>query len=565
MSENIKFRELAIGKTLYNGKYVIEKVLGIGGFGITYYAKHSILDTYYAIKEFFISGYCVRSTQTRKIHLHGIEEEVYEKFRQKFVEEAQTLINLDHLNIVKVIDIFEENDTSYIVMPFIEGKTLQQLVEEQGKLEYEIAVNYIAQLSEAIAYIHKNGILHRDIKPDNIMLTPDNRVVLIDFGSAREFIHDKTQSHTAILTKGYAPLEQYSSVGRKGAYSDIYSLGAVFYFSLTGQKPLDAPARTMDAMPEPKDLVPSILKEANFTIMKAMQLNIEDRYQQVSEFMDDLLGKRKRSKFFGTKKKKLRYIIVVLFLLSLVSGAILLFDYMNIFDNETDNNQLPTFGISNIIESPIADTIPTPETEQKADTDWLIQYEQALAEANKLFYQNEYKKARSKYKNILSIIPSTDNSNKKREIEKKISDCNRLIKDLEDEELRQREIEIAQQKIEEENILQAKRIEEQRMQEDLKRKEDLQKEQARIAELKETLVKANDAFKAAQYDKAFELYKEVQKLNPGDNTGYSNFIKKAKEIIPYVGYDPFVKKLLSYAQKLNPSGKEAAKLLSNYN
>ncbi|MDR3268534.1 MAG: SUMF1/EgtB/PvdO family nonheme iron enzyme [Tannerella sp.] len=283
------FKELQPGATLQGGKYIIERVIGSGGFGITYYVHHPVLKMFFAVKEFFISGYCVRNTHDRTVLLQGISGEMYEEYRQKFIEEARTLAKLDHPNVVKVIDIFSENNTSYMVMPFLEGQTLQQLVEREGRLHYVTAVNYIAQLSEATEYIHQRDILHRDIKPDNIIITPDNKAILIEFGSAREFVHDKTQAHTSFVTQGYAPPEQYSTNSRKGAYSDIYSLGAVFYFALTGQKPVDAAARIMEPLPAPKELVPSIPDEANHTIMKAMELKPENRQQQVEEFMDDLL------------------------------------------------------------------------------------------------------------------------------------------------------------------------------------------------------------------------------------------------------------------------------------
>jgi len=283
-------KELASGTTLQSGKYTIERVLGAGGFGITYYARHNTLGNHVAIKEFFISGYCIRNTVRKSVSLQGIDSAVYDKYLQKFIEEAQILAQLDQPNIVKVIDIFQENNTAYIVMPFVEGQTLQQSVEQKGRLDYETAVNYIAQLSEAVDYIHQRNILHRDIKPDNVIITPENKAILIDFGSAREFIQDKTQNLTSIYTQGYAPLEQYSANSRKGSYSDIYSLGATFYFALTGQKPMDATTRMMETMPEPKALIPSIPDEANRTIMKAMSLKPEDRQQRIDEFMGDLLN-----------------------------------------------------------------------------------------------------------------------------------------------------------------------------------------------------------------------------------------------------------------------------------
>jgi len=288
--------ELAKGTLLQTDKYTIEGVIGSGGFGITYRARHNVLGHQYAVKEFFINGYCVRNILRKTVVLQGIDETIFDNYRKKFIEEAQILAALDHPNIVKVVDIFQENNTAYIVMPLLQGQTLQQLVEREGRLQYEVAVNYIAQLSEAVDYIHQKNILHRDIKPDNVVILPDNRAILIDFGSAREFIQNKTQAQTSILTAGYAPLEQYSTISKKGSYTDIYSLGATFYFALTGEKPMDATARTTETMPEPQELAPDIPDEANRTILKAMELRPNMRHQQVTDFMADLLNKSYKAK-----------------------------------------------------------------------------------------------------------------------------------------------------------------------------------------------------------------------------------------------------------------------------
>ena len=335
----MEHKELTIGTNLQSGKYTIERIIGAGGFGITYYARHNGLGHYFAIKEFFISSYCMLNSLKKTVMLQGIDPAIYEKYRQKFIEEAQILVRIDHPNIVKVTDIFEENNTAYIVMPFIEGQTLQQLVSQKGRLDYETAVNYIAQLSEAVDYIHQRDILHRDIKPDNIIITPADKAILIDFGSAREFIHDKTQQHTSIFTQGYAPLEQYSTSSKKGSYSDIYSLGATFYFALTGQKPMDAATHTMETMPEPKALVSSIPDEANRTIMKAMSSKPDYRQQRISEFMDDLLNTEKnptiskeRIRIKHQKKSSnsfSKYILIIaITFICIVTGA-LLFDWYN--------------------------------------------------------------------------------------------------------------------------------------------------------------------------------------------------------------------------------------------
>jgi serine/threonine protein kinase len=274
---------------LGNGKYSIDKKIGAGGFGITYRAHHSQLNTVYAIKEFFPSGRCARDTQRNTVIPQGITNETYEKYKKKFIEEAQMLASLNHPNIVKVIDVFEENNTSYIIMPFIQGNTVQQVVEQQGRMSYDYAVNFIAQLCDAVGYIHAHNILHRDIKPDNIIITPQNMTVLIDFGAARQFIQDQTQHHTTMLTPGYAPYEQYTATNHKGTYSDIYSIGATFYFMLTGQTPTDAPTRMLEAMPSPKNLNPEISDNVNIVILKAMNLKPADRYQQAKDLLNDLL------------------------------------------------------------------------------------------------------------------------------------------------------------------------------------------------------------------------------------------------------------------------------------
>ena len=289
MNEVIR-TELLPETQLCGGKYVIEKIIGAGGFGITYLAKHATLEKKYAIKEFFLSGYNVRNSVTNSVSLQGIEEKDFDKFRQRFIDEARTLASLNNDAVVKVVDIFDENGTSYMVMPFVEGITLQSMVDENGPMDYEMAVNYIVRICDALSYIHSKNILHRDVTPDNIIVTPEQKTVLIDFGSARKFVNNKTQRHTTILKQGYAPLEQYSATSRKGAYTDLYSLGGVFYFILTGVRPLDATERTMEKMKEPIELNPKIPEQINAVIMKAMEMDSSDRYQSAAELEEDILS-----------------------------------------------------------------------------------------------------------------------------------------------------------------------------------------------------------------------------------------------------------------------------------
>ena len=280
--------ELPVGMALNGGKYIIRRKIGAGGFGITYEAEQVNLGLRVCIKEYFISGKCIRDTRNKTVVCIGIDANTFEKYRQAFEKEARTLASLHHANIVAVIDIFNENGTSYMTMPFLEGISLQTHVERVGRLSYEEAYNYIAQICSAVDYLHKRHILHRDIKPDNIILTADYKAILIDFGSAREFANDKTQFQTVMVTHGYAPPEQYTANSRKGAYTDIYALGATLYFALTGQTPISAAARATEELPEPINLYPDIPRKANRTIWKAMQIRPENRHQSIGEFMDDL-------------------------------------------------------------------------------------------------------------------------------------------------------------------------------------------------------------------------------------------------------------------------------------
>lgn len=282
--------ELSAGTVLSGGKYVIEGKIGAGGFGITYSARHTILDRKCAIKEFFMNGYNVRDNESNHVSLQGLELKDFNRIRQAFINEARTLAYLNNEAIVEVIDIFDENGTSYMVMPFVEGVTLKRMVENDGPMETEKAVEYMVQICRALTYIHSKDVLHRDVTPDNIIVTPEHKIVLIDFGSARKFIDNKTQRQTTIVKPGYAPLEQHSVESRKGAFTDIYSVGAVFYYLLTGKRPMDATQRVMEKMTEPIELNSNIPPHINTVIMKAMEMDGEMRYQSAKELIDDILS-----------------------------------------------------------------------------------------------------------------------------------------------------------------------------------------------------------------------------------------------------------------------------------
>ena len=281
--------------TRLNGKYTIERYLGQGGFGIGYKARRTDTGGYCAIKEFFLNRFCFRDSAQPTVYTKGLKYGVFEAYRKKFYEEGQLLQRFNHPNIVKVMDAFSENNTAYIVMQFIKGETLHRKVKASGRMKHAEAVNMMGQLANAVDCIHRQNFLHRDIKPGNIMVTPDHRAILIDFGAAREYEPDTAQQrqHTIMYSEGYAPLEQYLAESGKGVWSDIYSMGATFYFAVTGETPMAAPTRKIENMNEPLKLVRDMPQTVNRTIMKAMQMEPKDRYQSVQEFMDDLLNRQR--------------------------------------------------------------------------------------------------------------------------------------------------------------------------------------------------------------------------------------------------------------------------------
>jgi len=207
--------------------------------------------------------------------------------KQRFLDEARLLASLNHPGIVRVYDFFEENNTAYMVMEFLRGKSLAKLVEERGgALSEREAVGYILKVCEALDVVHKAGYLHRDIKPDNIIVCEDGRVVLIDFGAARAHMAGKTGRMTVILTPGFAPYEQYATMARFGPPLDIYALGATLYFLLTGEVPVSAPDRAIGVeLKSVRELNGSVSRQVDEAVMKAMAMKVNERPQSVEEFV----------------------------------------------------------------------------------------------------------------------------------------------------------------------------------------------------------------------------------------------------------------------------------------
>jgi serine/threonine-protein kinase len=267
------------GKTLQGGKYSLDQEIGRGGFGITFKATHHFLNHIVVIK-----------TLNEKLRQHPD----FVKFSRQFQDEARRLATCIHPNIVRVSDFFIEDGLPYMVMEYIPGETLAEAFVLPGMPLSEVtAIHYIRQIGAALQVVHQNGLLHRDVKPDNIILRQGTaEVVLIDFGIAREFNNGVRQTHTGIVSEGYSPIEQYMSQATRTPATDIYGLAATLYALLTAQVPIPALLRDREQMPAPRELQPYLSAAVNQAVMRGMAIEARFRPQTVAEWLVLLPGNR---------------------------------------------------------------------------------------------------------------------------------------------------------------------------------------------------------------------------------------------------------------------------------
>lgn len=273
--------------TVLNRRYVIQDVLGAGGFGTTYRCVHRYLQDGFAVKEFFPAQYAVRRTGDPAVA--ATNPETYRNDIHKFLNEARILKDLHEVEgIVRVLDFFEENNTAYLVMSYYANGDLLDYIERAGGLlQEDDALRIGLTLARALSKIHKRNLLHRDIKPANILFDDDRNPVLCDFGAARYAIAQRTITLTVILTPNFSPLEQYESRGDQGPWTDIYSLAATLYFSVTGQVPPDAQDRAnRDTFRRARDLVPTLSKEFDEALYRGLQDRTEERPQTADDFLE---------------------------------------------------------------------------------------------------------------------------------------------------------------------------------------------------------------------------------------------------------------------------------------
>lgn len=277
--------------TLLHNRYIVGVALGVGGFGITYKCLDTKIGGICAIKEYFPANFALRSNATKFVSVAEQNLERYNKIMKRFVEEAELVKSLHHRNVITIYDSFFENNTAYYVMEYCDGIDLRRYTNNfNRRLEYDEGMNLLYQIMNGLEYIHSKGILHRDIAPDNIYVTKNNSVKILDFGSARSEMDQFNRELSVIVKVGYAPIEQYGGRGKQGPYTDIYALGATFYHLFTSKIPIESTQRVAEDNLEPfSRLRPDLPDNLKYCIEKSMELTTSKRISNIAE-MKSILG-----------------------------------------------------------------------------------------------------------------------------------------------------------------------------------------------------------------------------------------------------------------------------------
>lgn len=272
-------------------EYEVRRTLGAGGFGITYLAHDTHLDTPIALKEYFPATLGVRADDgTVGLRSDGAQEQ-FQWGLERFLDEARALASFRHPHIVRVLRYFRERGTAYIVMEYETGDPLHTWRSRQPSFNQHDMLDLAGPLLDGLEAVHRTGFLHRDIKPDNIYVRRDDQPVLLDFGSARRVTGERDL--TSVITPGFAPFEQYHSRGNQGPWTDIYALGAVLYWMLGGRKPIESPARVVrDEMPRAAEVADAMYFGSDVlrAIDWALSPDEKSRPQSIAEFRSALLG-----------------------------------------------------------------------------------------------------------------------------------------------------------------------------------------------------------------------------------------------------------------------------------
>lgn len=322
--------QLAPG-TILRGRYIIGVSIGFGGFGITYKAFDTVLSIVVAIKEFYPAGLVNRGEGEVKVGIFsGEKEKEFKRQLERFLEEARNMaIFSKEKDIINVFDYFEENQTAYIIMEYVDAPLLKESLKEKGRFSVEEAEKYILALLDALSKVHYHGIIHKDVSPDNIFLLGEDSVKLFDFGAAKFQGTETERTEDVVVKAGYTPPEQYRSKNQQGAFMDIYAAGAVLYEMVTGEKPMEAPDRSVgDELKRPGEFGIEIEERLERIILKALALKPELRFQTAEQMKEAITSRKKvdlpeeELKKYQKKKKALAAGLISVF--AAVGGIFLL-------------------------------------------------------------------------------------------------------------------------------------------------------------------------------------------------------------------------------------------------
>ena len=420
--------QLKPGTLLQSGKYRIEKVLGQGGFGITYLAEQPGLRRKVAIKEFFMKEYCNRDGDTSQVSVPSVgSKELVEKFREKFVKEAQNIASFSHNNIIKIYDVFEENNTAYYVMEYLDCGSLSDYLSDRGRLSEKESLTFIRQIADALSYIHEHRVNHLDIKPGNILLDKKQNAILIDFGLSKHYDEQggQTSSTPVGISHGYAPLEQYKQGGVStfSPSTDIYSLGATLYKLLTGTTPPEADDVNENGLSFPSNVhISESIKKA---IVYAMQPKRKDRPQSIEEFLKTLDVKKvtededtdisRKVKPNPTPRPKNWFLYVVVALV-LGIGVYIVSDIIN--KNNAEKERIA----AEEREKKEREVLAMLDAQKEAMYSAKREYLKLIEDGDKLLSDNKYSESINRYELALSYEEQYMGTEYSKEFDKRASD-----------------------------------------------------------------------------------------------------------------------------------------------
>ncbi|MFQ5650892.1 MAG: SUMF1/EgtB/PvdO family nonheme iron enzyme [bacterium] len=437
--------------TLLHDQYLVGRILGKpGGFGITYFGWDTRLETSIAVKEYLPREFVGRDKDGTTVTPHSEEDgKTFNQGLQQFLQEARNLARFDHRNLVRVRHFFEQNQTAYLVMDYLEGENLEEYRKRQGgRLPEPEAIDIMLQVLDGLKQVHDNHLLHRDIKPQNIYLTKEGRAILLDFGAARVAMGGMTRSMSVVLTPGFAPSEQYSRRGLQGPWTDIYACAATLYYLVTGDVLPDATEETQsDAFSVLEKDGTNLSSALHSALQPALAIDPERRPQNVEAFRELLHNARSlicsddtntirlnaphRSDAPQQSRKKRTPVMVLSFI-----GVALTLAFLFFFGRESEQNadsqekEPPVEAGSELVTKNVASVDVTAPRKEKAgktgekQADEQSLFQQHRAEGDRLFETDDFNKARAAYRLALSEKPNDEYVSSRIEVcDQKIADA----------------------------------------------------------------------------------------------------------------------------------------------